>query len=122
MNRYAGNRGIVERIPETSARGEIHSAPSYNAARGEEESVPPRAASRGGGLLGSLPFANLFSDKKPPEQSLFGGLGGIGNLLSKFTKESLEMEDYLLLGMLYLLYRESKDIEFLLIAGAMLIL
>lgn len=98
-------------------RGMAHET-VYNASVRETE----HGSARGGGLLSSLPFANLFSDKKPPDDSLLGGLGGIGKLLSKFTKETLEMEDYLLLGMLYLLYRESKDIEFLLIAGAMLIL
>lgn len=121
MNRYSGNSGIVERIPEHSAHG--------GTAREAEYSVPheiietrgsaARGASRGNSFLSSLPFGGLFSNNKSSEQSLFGGLDG---LLSKFTKEKLEMEDYLLLGMLYLLYRESGDIEFLLIAGAMLLL
>ncbi len=59
--------------------------------------------------------------------SILGGLGGkqgggLGGILSKLTTFDFELEDIILVAVLYLLYRESKDIEFLLIAGAMLFL
>jgi hypothetical protein len=110
MNRYSGNSGIVERIPEHAVSA-APSAPVYST-----DEAPVHREPRGGGSANPLGF--LFG-KKPPEQSMFGSLGG---LLSKFSKESLEIEDYIMLGVLYLLYRESGDIEFLLIAGAMFIL
>jgi len=51
-----------------------------------------------------------------------GMLGGLGSILSKFSLSNLELEDIMLVGILYLLYRESGNIELLLIAGAMLFL
>lgn len=94
MNRYNGNTGRFEKVPDT---GSVinQSPPVY--IEGENVAI-----------------------KKPSSQSgVFGGLGGI---LSKFGKLNLEMEDLILVGVLYLLYRESGDVEFLLIAGAMLFL
>ncbi|PKM72107.1 MAG: hypothetical protein CVU91_10245 [Firmicutes bacterium HGW-Firmicutes-16] len=68
----------------------------------------------GGGLSGIL--GGLGG--KPGE----GGGGILGGLLSRITRPNLELEDIILVAVFYLLYRESKDIEFLLIAGAMLFL
>lgn len=93
MKRYNGNTGRVERIPEPE---------------------PLMSVSSPANSSGVAYYA------KPPSQSgIFGGLGG---LLSKFSISSLEIEDLILIAVLYLLYRESGDIEFLLIAGAMLFL
>lgn len=66
--------------------------------------------------------------------SLTGGLGGgiekglgglekgLGGILSKVTKLDLEMEDIILLLILFLMYRESKDEQLLVIMGIMLFL
>lgn len=89
MNRYAGNSGIVERIPENLSREAVYESPG----RGRAE------------------------HKKKPS-GLSDVLGGLGGLVSKFNIP--ETDDLLLIGILYLLYRESGDIEFLLIAGALL--
>jgi hypothetical protein len=79
-------------------------------------------------LPGGLGLANL-----PIIGGLFGGnsgnigansgvFGGLGGIFSKLADQNLEIEDYLIIGVLYLLYRETKDIEFLIIAGLMFIL
>jgi len=61
----------------------------------------------------------MAGHKKKPS-GLSDVLGGLGGLLSKVNAAVPDTEDLLLIGILYLLYRESGDIEFLLIAGAML--
>ncbi len=97
MNRYNGNTGRYVHIPE-------HGSAVFH----------PPAETRtpaGGQGLGA---------GKTPSQS--GILGGLGNILSKISRPNIEMEDLILVGVFYLLYRESGDIEFLLIAGAMLFL
>ena len=55
--------------------------------------------------------------KNPSGQS--GILRGLGDMFSRVT-ESIEMEDLLIIAVLYLMYRQSGDVEFLLIAGALL--
>ena len=98
MNRYDGITGRVERMPEPEPV-------MYQS--------PPLFIDGENG-----------EDKKPSGQSgILGGLGGgLGGILSKFSISNFELEDIMLAGVLYLLYRESGDIEFLLIAGAMLFL
>lgn len=98
MNRYVGNSGVVERIPEPEPG--IAASVSF-------PSPPPQAAGAG-------------ADKKPSGRSLLGG--GLGGLLSKLGKAKPETEDLMLAALMYLLYRESGDIEFLLIGGALLLL
>lgn len=120
MNRYVGNSGIVERIPEPPR---------------------PRVEPQGTNLTQGLPdLGNISAEKKPLGQSALGdGLGGLlskfglgkaatgdglGGLLSKLGlgKSTPELEDFLLIAFLYLLYRETKDVEFLLIGGALLLM
>lgn len=91
MNRYSGNSGLVERIPE---------APLQSAAVTAPPALPREERKKPSGL-----------------KDIVGGLGGI---LSKINAAVPETEDLLLIGVLYLLYKESGDIEFLLIAGALL--
>lgn len=86
----------------------------YNAATGRTERVPdpePAPAS-----VSPRPFA-AQTPRPPARPGLFGGMDG---LLKRFNLASLETEDLLLIGVFYLLYRESGDVEFLLMAGAML--
>jgi hypothetical protein len=103
VNRYSGN-GHREYIPEPLL---IQHEPVAEAYIPEHKPVNNSLID---GLLGG---------KSSPLHSLFGGLG---DLLSKLSTNAFEVEDLLLLVVLYLLYRESGDIEFLLIAGAMLLL
>lgn len=97
MNRYAGNSGVVEHIPE----------PDFRA-----EPMPPIEAE----------YSRPEFMKPPGQPGILGGLGGLGGIFSKLKKAVPETEDFILIGVLYLMYRESGDIEFLLIAGAMLFL
>jgi len=109
MNRYQGNSGKMERIPERSdkPRQDVFYRP------GPPQPVtharPPRLMkedSRGGlGILESL---------VPSLQDKFG------SVFSKITE--LETEDLVLLLILYLLYRESHDEQYLIILGLMLFL
>lgn len=93
MNRYVGNSGMVERIPEPETDGMSQGIPA---------------------------MGKFVNEKKPSIRSLFSG--GLGGLFSKLGKSAPEFEDILLIAVLYLLYRESGDIEFLLIGGALLFL
>ena len=90
MNRYAGNSGLVERVPEPEM------------AHVREEQTHEQSEHR----------------KKP--SGLSEVAGGLGGILSKINAAVPETEDLILIAVLYLLYKESGDIEFLLIAGAML--
>ena len=87
----------------------------YNAATGQVERVPEPAEAFAPPAL--LPAPGSSERKQPARQGMLGGLDG---LLKRFNFSSLETEDLILIGIFYLLYRESKDVEFLLIAGAML--
>ena len=56
--------------------------------------------------------AGMHKQKRPPE----GPSGGLGNVLSRLSslfQGSLETEDLLLIGLLILLYMDSKDEDFL---------
>jgi hypothetical protein len=102
MNRYQGNSGLVERLPELG-----------------EESRRPRTAvpvhstrpplTRHGGRTGGLGFLGGLEDK-------------LGGVLSKVTNLDLETEDIILLLILYLMYRESRDEQLLLVMGILLFL
>lgn len=94
MNRYVGNSGVVERIPEPDTATAAHQA------------IPSTG--------------RLVENEKPSSHSLFSK--GLGGVLSKLGKAAPEFEDILLIAMMYMLYRETGDIEFLLIGGAILIL
>ncbi len=82
-NRYRGNTGNVERVED---------APPP---------APPRRAP------GPAP-----GERRPPGP-LSGLSGELGRLLGRLSPARLETEDYLLLVILYLLYRESGDGDFL---------
>ena len=96
MNRYSGNTGYMGKVQE----------PPYSRAPGREE--------RGRGE----PGREERGRKKP--SGLADIVGGLGGILSRVNAAVPENEDLLLIAVLYLLYKESGDIEFLLIAGALL--
>lgn len=84
INRYRGNSGQVSRVPE---------------------SVPPPQVSR--------PVPGPPPGQRRPLSPLSGLSGELGRLLGRFTLSFLETEDILLIVVLYLLYRESGDEDFL---------
>lgn len=93
MNRYDAKTGTVQHVPEPEEFG--------TAARAQTGAADGRAEYR-----------------KPPGSS--GILDMLGGLLSKAKRSVPETEDLILIAVLYLMYRESGDIEFLLIAGILL--
>lgn len=88
----------------------------YNAVTGRMERVPEPEP-----VFVSSPPATVAGTGRKPSTGP-GRFGGLDGILKKFNIGSLETEDLILVGIFYLLYRESGDIEFLLIAGAMLFL
>lgn len=91
MNRYDAKTGRMEHVPE----------PDFL----ETEEQPRPLDGRG-------------EYRKPPRSS--GILDVLGGLLSKAKRSVPETEDLILIAVLYLMYKESGDIEFLLIAGILL--
>ncbi len=110
MNRYVGNN-VVERIPEPDTT--VASAPVYfggGTAQPQGSGAAPQS-SQG-------PQGGQSAGRKPP-----GPGGGLSGLLSKLgDKISIpELEDIMLIAFMYLLYRETGDVEFLLMGGALLL-
>lgn len=99
-NRYIRNdQGTYTRIPE--------------------EDTPPRTAPEGPPPPGNAP--------PPPGGGLFGGFPPVGSgdlrkLLDRFHLDRIDSGDLLLLGLLFLLYREGADEELLFALGLLLIL
>lgn len=96
MNVYSGLTGKVEKFPEPEPQNADYQNAEYTLS----------------------PETPVGTRKRPSDRT--GILKGLGGLFSKVMDSKPELEDLLLIGVLYLLYRESGDIEFLLIAGAML--
>lgn len=95
-NRYQGNSGRVERVAEED--GDVHAPAAEHPLR--------------------LPAAG---ERRPPSP-LSGLSGELGRLLHRVSPGRLETEDYLLICILYLLYRESGDRDFLFAIGGLLLL
>lgn len=117
INRYQGNSGRVQRIAEQGdqpAPAAVNETGAFYRPRPAQpmQSVrPPRlqnSGSRGG--LGFLDGLGSGLEKR------FGGI------FSKLTHLELETEDIILLLIIYLMYRESRDEELLIIMGLMLFL
>ncbi len=134
MNRYRGNQGYVERLPEEKAAQPRRDAsplpspdvpgPGAEPARGPaEQGAPEGRAGGSGGPFGNPGgfFGGPGAAKRPPGplHDLMGGLDGI---LARLDPGRLETEDLLVLAILWLLYRESGDRELLIAMGAYLFL
>lgn len=101
-NRYYGNSGRVERVggPEPPGR-------------------PPRPGGHPGPHAGPHPGPPPRPEERPPGPP--DGLSGLlGRILRRVSPGQLETEDLLLVAVLYLLYRECGDREFLLAIAAYL--
>lgn len=96
-NRYQGNTGRVERVPDFE---------------------PPGLQ---GDPLPGRPAAPPTGERRPPSP-LSGLSGEFGRLLHRLSPGKLETEDFLLIVILYLLYRDSGDEEFLYAIGGLLLL
>ena len=114
INRWQGNSGRVQRLPEQADK-----RPSVPAHRMEPAPPKPSAAvKRGPAMPQTVP--PLYSAGKKPT-GIFKGLEGLKKLIPGKTEE-METEDLILLLILYLMSRESGDSELLMIMGAMFLL
>ncbi|MCD7933741.1 MAG: hypothetical protein LUF77_00225 [Oscillospiraceae bacterium] len=105
-NRYHGNSGRWDRIRE----------PEQSADAPPVISVPTGAASDT-----SVPAGRPAEQHEPPNPPPAPG-GELGRLLQRLLPMRLETEDLLLITLLYLLYRESGDRDFLIMIGGILFL
>lgn len=104
-NRYRGNTGRFERVED----GEDHRP---RGARPAGSPLPPPAETAG------KPAAAL---KRPPGP-LHGLRSSLDGILSHLDPGKLKTEDYIVLLILYLMYRETGEIEYLIALGAFVFL
>ena len=102
-NRYHGNSGRVERVEEHVSAPSTSSTPSVSSPPSRRPTPPPP------------------QERRPPSP-LSGLSGELGRILHRLSPMELETEDLLLIMILYLLYRESRDTEFLYMIGGLLLL
>ena len=117
-NRYFGNSGRVQRMPEPPQRR------VQPPAHPPSENSPPPKAPPPQPIRHKPSPCPLQSAQKQPGGAPFGGRPGglLGSLTSRLDLSRLETEDLILLLILYLLYRESGDEELLIMMGAMFLL
>ncbi len=104
-NRYHGNSGFVERVPDAAPQDAQETANDARSRAAPQRPVP-----------GPAP-----GERRPPSP-LPGLSGELGRLLKRLSPAELETEDFLVIAILYLLYRESGDAEFLFAIGGYLLL
>lgn len=105
VNHYKGNSGQVRRVEDHP------SAPERTV---EQQPKPPQQPK-------SRPVQPPPPVSRRPPSPLSGLSGELGRFLGKFSSVKLETDDLLLLLILYLMYRESRDEELLYImAGVFL--
>lgn len=100
-NKYRGNSGFVRRVEEPAA-------PASPILR------PPRPA--------PAPHPRAPAPDAAPPSPLSGLGGELGRILGRLGSLSLETEDLLIILILYLMYRESGDKDFLIMLAAFLFL
>lgn len=132
INRYLGNSGQVERLPQPGNRpASAHPAPRQNTTKrntpkreeSPRQAPPPREVSAPSGARPAEQRGSGGIWRQPAGVSGQGKAGGLlRGLTSKLDLSRLETEDLILLLILYLLYRESGDEEMLIMMGAMLFL
>ena len=124
-NRYNGRTGQMVRVEVPDGPRPAEETPR---GRPQEHMNRPRGqqsvlGNLGGGLSGLL--SNFGLGGKKPSGSLLGLGGELGGFFQKlglkFNLAELEMEDYILMLILFLMYRESGDTELLIALGAMLL-
>lgn len=106
-NRYRGNSGRVERVEDRPAPPREHPSP------------PPPPPPTGPPPLPEPPGPPPPPPPRPPRPPKLSG--EIGALLRSLSEIRLETEDLLLLAILYLLYRETKDEEFLIMMAGIVL-
>lgn len=115
-NRYRGNSGRVERVEDSLPPPPPPPPPPASDSLPEPPPPPREETARRPQPPAAPPFP-------PPGAGTLPGLGeGLARLLRRLSPRGLETEDFLLMGILYLLYRETGDRDFLIILGGILFL
>lgn len=103
-NKYRGNSGFVRRVEEPAAPASPILQP------------PPRPRPA------PAPHPRTTAPDAAPPSPLSGLGGELGRILGRLGSLSLETEDLLIILILYLMYRESGDKDFLIMLAAFLFL
>ena len=98
-----------------SGRSRIVAEPEQSKGKYMGKTLAPLPEKNGGGKSQPPPY------KAPPSRPV-GLSGELGRLLGKRGSMKLETEDLLLIAVLYLMYRESGDRDWLIMLGALLFL
>lgn len=104
-NHYQGNTGRVRRVEEHPAASPKQASPPPQSQRSPSKQ-PPMA----------------MTPLRRPPSPLSGLSGEMGKLLGKLSHIDLDTEDFILLLILYLMYRESGDDELLWMMAGMVFL
>ena len=104
-NKYKGNSGRVQRVEDKPVARQPVQRPAARPAPQTHSKLQPV----------------VQAETRPPSP-LSGLSGELGRILGKLGSLSLETEDLLLILILYLMYRESGDQDFLIMIGAFLFL
>ena len=151
-NRYHGNTGRYERVEEPAPRVPpsplppvaaeypdplLPDIPEPHPAEPPREQKNPRPAGPSREQRNPQPTEPSRGQRPPSRQTPYPGhreppkkpagplhdlRGSLDGLLSRIDPGKLETEDYLVLAILYLMYRESRETEFLIALGAYLFL
>lgn len=108
MYRYQGNTGRYIWVPDTPRQEHARRPPAVTAVPEPSRSNAP------------VPQQGRGREKTVPPPLDLGS--GLSNILSNVFPDGFEMEDALLLLVLFLMYKESGDKELLIIMGAMFLL
>lgn len=110
-NRYQGNSGRVLRMDD-GRRGP--QPPRRDPPQAKQGGVQPKRQPR--------PIAAPPPGQRRPLSPLSGLSGELGRLLGKFSLSELDTEDILIILVLYLLYKDSGDEDFLIMMAGMFFL
>lgn len=115
MYRYQGNTGRYVWVPDPPSQ-----APTPSRGR-----LPEPSRGQGRGRQRGDTGRNPREDRERTDTgrpSLLDLGGGLSDMLSKAFPDGFEMEDALLLLVLFLMYKETGDKDLLIIMGAMFLL
>lgn len=119
-NLYRGNSGRVERVDEQPGRqqGARQGQPSPGV---RPQQAQPRPGS-GPPAQRPRPISAPGPGQRRPPGPLSGLGGELGKLLRKLSSPETETEDLLLMMIMYLLYKESGDQDYLIMIAGLLLL
>lgn len=123
-NRYDGNTGKVTRMPDhNQGQNQMNNPYQNQNPRNNQNPTPIRRLNPDNAPIRKTPPVHTEPKTENKPLTSFAGIGkGLSGLISKVNLQNMETEDIILMLMLYLMYRDSKDMELLVIMGCMLFL